>query len=143
MPVDFKPEGFHSLTPNTIVSDADRAIAFYQEVFDAKMIRCLRGSAKTVVHCELEIGDSRLNLAEAMEGFPEHALMTQLFVADSDAVFARAVAAGAKVLAPVTDMFFGFREGRVLDPFGNTWTIATKKEVVSDEELQRRLNEHM
>jgi PhnB protein len=92
-----------------------------------------------VTHCELKFGDF-VNLGESMEGWPEHNLLAQIFVADSDAVFAQAVQAGAKVLSPMTDMFFGSREGRVLDPFGSTWTISTHKENVSVEEMQRRLN---
>jgi PhnB protein len=95
-----------------------------------------------VVHCELKFGDSRLNLGETMEGWPEHGLLAQIYVADSDAMFKRAVKAGAKELMPMTDMFFGSREGRVVDPFGNTWTIATRKEDLAPEEMQRRLNEH-
>jgi PhnB protein len=93
-----------------------------------------------VVHCELKFGDSRVNLGESMEGWPEHTLLAQIFVADSDAVFTQALKAGAKALSPMTDMFFGSREGRVLDPFGRTWTISTHKENVSVEEMQRRLN---
>jgi len=93
-----------------------------------------------VVHCELKFGDSRVSLGESMEGWPEHSLLAQIFVADSDAVFAQAVKAGAEVLSPMTDMFLGSREGRVLDPFGSTWTISTHKENVSVEEMQRRLN---
>jgi PhnB protein len=64
-------------------------------------------------------------------------------VPDSDAVFGRAVAAGGRVIMPMTDMFFGSREGRVADPFGNTWTIATRTERVSYEEMQRRIDEQM
>jgi PhnB protein len=75
-----------------------------------------------------------------MEGWPEHTLLAQIFVADSDAVFAQAAEAGAEVLSPMTEMFFGSREGRILDPFGSTWTISTQKETVSVEEMQRRLN---
>jgi PhnB protein len=86
------------------------------------------------------MGDSRLNLGETMEGCPEHTLLAQIFVANSDAVFGRAVKAGAKVLSPMADMFFGSREGRILDPFGSMWTISTHKENVSVEEMQRRLN---
>jgi PhnB protein len=88
----------------------------------------------------LKFGDSRLNLGESMEGWPEHTLLAQIFVADSDAVFAQAVEAGAERLSPMTDTFFGSREGRVLDPFGSTWTISTHTENVSVEEMQRRLN---
>ncbi|MGO9089021.1 MAG: VOC family protein [Terriglobales bacterium] len=67
-------------------------------------------------------------------------MLAQIFVEDSDAVFAQAVKAGAEVLTPMTDMFLGSRDGRVLDPFGSTWTISTHKENVSVEEMQQRLN---
>jgi len=134
------PEGFHTLTPNAIVEDAAQAIDFYKRVFDAvEKVRLCMPDGK-IVHCELQIGDSRLNLAESMEGWPLHPLLAQIFVPDSDATFQRALAAGAKETMPMTDMFFGAREGRVMDPFGNTWTISTKKEDVSPEEMQRRLD---
>jgi len=92
---------------------------------------------------ELQIGDSRLNVGETLGDWPEHPLLAQLFVADSDATFESAVAAGATVQMPLTDMFFGTREGRVRDPFGNTWTIATRKESMSYMEMQRRLEAEM
>jgi PhnB protein len=134
------PEAFHTLTPNAIVQDAAKAIDFYKRVFEAvEKVRLCMPDGK-IVHCELQVGDSRLNLAESTEGWPLHPLLVQLFVPDSDATFKRAIAAGAKEVMPMTDMFFGAREGRVLDPFGNTWTISTKKEDVSPEEMQRRLD---
>jgi PhnB protein len=140
MSVDPIPEGFHTITPNIIVKNADAAVSFYKQAFGAEEIMRLSMPDGKVVHCELKFGDSRLNLGESMEGWPEHTLLTQLFVSNSDAVFAQAVKAGAEVLSPMTDMFFGSREGRVLDPFGSIWTISTRQENVSSEEMQRRLN---
>jgi len=134
------PPGFHTLAANIIVKNVDAAVLFYRRAFGAEEILRLSMPDGKVVHCELRFGDSRLNLGESMEGWPEHTLLAQIFVADSDAVFAQAVKAGAEVLSPMTDMFFGSREGRVLDPFGSTWTISTHKENVSVEEMQRRLN---
>jgi PhnB protein len=134
------PEGFHTITPNTIVSDAAKAVAFYKEAFGAEEKMRLTMPDGKIVHCELQIGDSRLNLADAMEGWPLHPLLAQIYVVDSDAMFKRAIAAGAKELMPMTDMFFGSREGRLIDPFGNTWTISTRKENVSPEEMQRRID---
>jgi PhnB protein len=92
-----------------------------------------------IAHCELKIGDSILNLGASMEGWPAHGLVAQIFVEDSDALFQRAVQAGAKIIMSMTDMFFGSREGRVEDPFGNVWIIATLKEEVPPEEMQRRM----
>jgi PhnB protein len=99
----------------------------------------LTTSTGKVAHCELLFGDSVVNVGESMDGFPAHPLMAQLYVEDSDALFQRAVAAGASVMMPMTDMFFGAREGRIADPFGNTWTIATLREEVSPAEMQRRM----
>jgi PhnB protein len=142
MSVNFIPEGFHTITPNTIVADAAKAIEFYRQVFGAEEKLRLTLPDGKIVHCELQIGDSRINLADAMEGWPLHALLAQIYVQDSDAVFARATEAGAKEIMPMTDMFFGAREGRVLDPFGNTWTISTLKEKLTRAEVQRRLDEY-
>lgn len=134
-----KPEGFHTITPNTIVSNVDQAVAFYKKVFGAEEILRLTSPDGKVAHCELQFGDSRVNLGEAMEGWPEQPLLAQIYVADSDATFALAIKEGAKEVSPVTDMFFGSREGRVTDPFGNTWTIATHKKDVPAAEMQRLL----
>jgi PhnB protein len=133
------PAGFHTIAPNIIVKSVDEAVSFYKRAFGAEEILRLSTPDGKVVHCELKFGDSRVNLGESMEGWPEHTLLAQIWVADSDAVFAQAVKAGAEVLSPMTDMFFGSREGRVLDPFGSTWTISTHKENVSVEEMQQRL----
>jgi PhnB protein len=134
------PDGFHTITPNIIVDDAEKAVAFLKKAFNAvEKVRLTMPSGK-IVHCELQIGDSRLNLGESMEGWPAHTLLAQIYVEDSDAIFKRAVDAGASVVMPMTDMFFGSREGRVTDPFGNTWTISTRIEEVSAEEMQRRIN---
>jgi PhnB protein len=140
MSVNPIPAGFHTIVPNIILRSVDAAVAFYQQAFGAEEILRLSMPDGKVVHCELKFGDSLVNLGESMEGWPEHSLLAQIFVADSDAVFAQAVKAGAKALSPMTNMFFASREGRVLDPFGCTWTISTHKEDVSVEEMQRRLN---
>src|ERR1700722_2297043 len=89
------PDGFHTITPNIVVRSVDETVAFFKNAFDAVELMRLTLPDGKVVHCELKFGDSRLNLGEAMEGWPEHTLLAQIHVADSDAVFARAVAAGA------------------------------------------------
>jgi PhnB protein len=133
-------EAYHTITPNIIVQGVDKAVEFYKRAFGAEEETRLTMPDGTIVHCELIIGDSRLNVGEPMDGWPAHPLLAQLHVEDSDATFKQAVDAGAKVTMPMTDMFFGSREGRVVDPFGNTWTISSRKEIVSPEEMQRRLN---
>jgi PhnB protein len=86
----------------------------------------------------MRIGDSVLNLGASMDGWPAHGLVAQIYVEHADELFDRAAKAGATIMMPMTDRFFGSREGRIADPFGNVWTIATLKETVSPEEMQRR-----
>ena len=133
------PKGFRTVTPNIIVDNAEDAIAFLKRALGATEQYRLTMSSGKVTHCELKVGDSIVNLGESMEGWPARGLVAQIYVEDSDALFEQAVAAGGSVIMPMTDMFFGTREGRIADPFGNVWTIATLKEQVAPEEMQRRL----
>jgi PhnB protein len=139
MRVPWVPKGFHTITPNIVVDNAEQAVVFLQKAFGAVENYRLTMSNGKIAHCELKLGDSVLNLGESMEGWPAHGLIAQIYVEDSDELFNRAVAAGAKVIMPMTDMFFGSREGRIADPFGNVWTIATLKEELTPEEMQRRM----
>ncbi len=133
------PKGFHTVTPNIIVDDAAAAVAFLEKALGAEENYRLMMADGKIAHCELRLGDSIVNLGSSMEGWPAHGLVAQIFVADADALFKRAVEAGAQVIMPMTDMFFGTREGRVSDPFGNVWTIATLKEEVAPPEMQKRM----
>jgi PhnB protein len=133
------PRGFHTITPNIVVDNAERAVAFLKKAFGATENYRLTMSNGKITHCELKLGDSILNVGESMEGWPAHGLAAQIYVEDSDELFKRAVDAGAHVVMPMTDMFFGSREGRVADLFGNVWTIATLKEELAPEEIQRRM----
>ncbi len=139
---------YHSITPYLIVRGAARAIDFYKEAFGAVEIYRLGGAAEKIGHAELRIGDSVLMLAdehpemghrgpEAYGGSPVSLL---LYVNDVDAVFARAIAAGAKPERPVQDQFYGDRTGTLMDPFGHRWSIATHKEDVAPEEMERRMS---
>jgi PhnB protein len=141
------PEGHRSLTPHLIVDNGLDAIAFYQKAFGAE----LRSHAPaerpgSTMHAELRIGDSALFLTDMIGPVPVRppsaggaaTAMMHVFVADCDAVFNRAVAAGAKVVMPPSDMFWGDRYGQVADPFGHVWSIATHKEDVTPEEMQTR-----
>ena len=142
MSIQAIPKGFHTITPNIIVDDAEKAVEFLKKALGATESYRLVMSNGKITHCELRIGDSVLNLGESMEGWPARGLVAQIYVEDSDALFKRAVDAGATVIMPMTDMFFGSREGRVADPYGNVWTIATLREEVSPEEMQRRMKAH-
>ena len=139
MTAPWLPDGFHTITPNIIAEDAEQAIHFLKRAFGATENYRLTLSDGRITHCELRVGDSVINLGTAMEGWPARGVIAQIFVEAPDALFERAVQAGATVMTPMTDMFFGIREGRVSDPFGNVWIIATLKERLTPEEVQRRL----
>src|SRR5258708_2942590 len=140
------PEGYHTLTPYLIVDGAARAIAFYQKAFGATEVRRIDGPAGKVGHAEIAIGESRLMLADEypeMEAYgPKHfggsPVTLHLYVDDADAWVARAVAAGATLVRPVADQFYGDRLGRVKDPFRYRSWLATPKENLSVQELRRR-----
>ena len=141
------PDGFHTLTPHLTVRDAAAAIAFYQAAFGAvELSRHAMPDGKAIMHALLQIGDSRLMLndefpqmgssgPQSLGGTPVY---LNLYVKEVDALFARAIAAGAKVLMPVGDMFWGDRYGQLEDPFGHKWSIATHIEDVTPEESARR-----
>ena len=146
MPVKPIPDGYHSITPYLIVQGAGRAIAFYNEAFGAVELLRLEAGGK-VQHAEVQIGDSRIMLADE---FPEMgfrspatlggaAVSILLYVEDVDARVERAVAAGAAIQRPLQDQFYGDRSATLVDPFGHVWTVATHREDVSDEEVRRRM----
>jgi len=138
MAVRHIPQGFHSLVPTTCLKGADKAIDFYKKVFHAEEKARYAGPDGVVHHAELQLGDSVLMLGEA-QGIPVANLSACLYVQDCDAVFKRAVDAGATVKRDLQDMFYGDRSGTVVDPFGNEWAISTHKEDVSHEEMERRM----
>jgi PhnB protein len=139
MAVKAIPDGYHSITPGCAVEGAAKAIDFYKKVFDAKEQFRMNGPGGTVAHAELRIGDSLFMMGDAGAQMPKYTMRVMLYTQDSDAVFKRAVEAGCKVDQPMQDMFWGDRAGRVTDPFGNNWFIATHKEDVSPEEMERRM----
>ena len=139
------PEGYHSVTPYLIVDDANAAIKFYERAFGAKeKFRLPMGDV--IGHAEIVIGDSHVMIADVMDdghkdprklgGTP---VSLMIYTSDADAMFKRAIAAGAKQLKPVENQFYGDRTGVLEDPFGHVWSIATHVEDVSDEEIRRRM----
>jgi PhnB protein len=145
------PEGYHSITPHLVSPDANAAIEFYKKAFGAKELggRALGPDGK-VMHAELKIGDSIIFINDPMgpasaKG-PEpkiHPLTLHLYVESADAVFKSAVAAGARVEMPLENMFWGDRYGKLVDPFGQSWAIATRVENVSPQDMERRMKEFM
>jgi PhnB protein len=140
------PEGYQSLTPYLIVWNASKAIDFYKQVFGAEQLMRMDAPGGKVGHVELNIGGSKLMLADEFPEMGAHSpqhfggtpVSLLLYVPDADTVTQRAVAAGAKVLKPIKDQFYGDRSATITDPFGHQWTIATHIEDVSTEEMERR-----
>ena len=139
MPVSPIPAGYSTLTPGCALRGAARAIELYQQVFGAVQAVRMDAPDGSVAHAELTFGDSRLMLGEASEQYPAHGARLMMYVPDVDAVFSRAVAAGFTVKEPLQVQFWGDRTGRVADPFGNEWFLATHVEDVPEAEMQARL----
>lgn len=139
MPVNYIPEGYHTVTPTIIVKGAARLHQFLEKVFDAKVLLTVPGPNNTVAHSEVQIGDSRLMIADAGPMFAAQSSSFYLYVPDCDAVYKRALAEGAKSEREPKDQFYGDRNASVVDEFGNRWAMGTHVEDVSNEELDRRM----
>ena len=146
------PDGFHTLSPHIMVRDADKAIEFYKKAFGAEEIVRMPGpDGKTVMHAELKLGDSRMMMCQEMPGMECSSASPQttgkttavlhLYVENADALFDRAVKAGAKPIMPISDMFWGDRYGQVSDPFGHVWSIATHKQDYTPEQMKKNMGE--
>jgi PhnB protein len=146
MKVNPIPEGYHSVTPYLMIKGASEAIEFYKRAFDATELFRLVAPNGMIGHAEIKIGDSSLMLADPCEegafrnprslgGSP---VALHVYVEDVDAQFAQAVSAGAKVVKLVQDQFYGDRTGTLEDPFGHIWFLATHKEELTPEEINRR-----
>ncbi len=146
-----QPASFRSVTPHLVCVGADKAIDFYVKAFGMKEMMRLPSPDGRLMHASLIFGDSMVMLAEA---FPEYGsagpqagtptpVSIHLQVPNVDEVFAQAIAAGAKVVMPVADMFWGDRYGMVEDPFGHRWSIATTIKTMTPEEMQKAMLEFM
>ncbi len=148
MPASLKaiPDGYHSITPYLFIKGAAQAIEFYKNVFDAVERLRFPGPNGAVGHAEITINGSTLMLADEIASMSALSpqtiggspVMIHVYVPDVDSVFNKAIAAGARVLHPLEDKFYGDRSGSFTDPFGHLWGIATHKEDVSPEEMKRR-----
>lgn len=132
------PDGYHNVTPYLVAEGAARLIDFMKDTFDGKEAVRMPTQAGTIGHAEIRIGDSVVMLADAVGEFPATPANLMVYVTDADAVYRRALKAGAASLQEPTDQFYGDRSARVRDPLGNQWTIATHVEDVSPDELQKR-----
>jgi len=141
------PEGYRTITPYLTQRDAAQAIEFYKKAFGAQEVMRMPGpEGKGVAHAEIKIGDSMLFLSDE---FPQAGTQApgslggttgslHLYVSDVDAMFNKAVQAGAKPAMPPADMFWGDRMAKLVDPFGHHWSLATHKEDVAPDEMERR-----
>jgi PhnB protein len=143
------PQDMHSVTPHLVCAGAAKAIEFYKQAFGARESARLPGPDGRLMHAAIKIGDSHVMLVDEMpewgalgpkslKGSP---VTIHLYVDDVDAVVARAVKAGAKVTMPVADQFWGDRYGKLEDPFGHHWSVATHVRDVSMEEAQKAMRE--
>jgi PhnB protein len=143
------PEGYHSITPYLIVRGAANALDFYQRAFGAEELFRVSAPGGKVGHAEVRIGDSVVMIADEHPEMdcrsPQHyggtPAFLMLYVEDVDARVLQAVAAGAKLLRPVQDQFYGDRSGTLVDPFGHLWTLATHKEDLTPAEIEQRMPE--
>lgn len=133
------PSTYGSITPYLVVSRGEEAIDFYTRAFGARPRLRIDSEDGGVGHAELDFGGSVVMLGEANDSFSPTSAVTCLYVEDCDEVFARAVDAGAEVLRPLEDHFYGDRAGMVRDPFGQSWSIMTHKRDVSPEEMQAHM----
>jgi len=138
------PEGLHSVTPHLVCDGAAAAIDFYKKAFGATEVLRMAAPDGKLMHAQIRIGDSSVMLVDAnptwgifgpkaLNGTP---VTIHLFVDDVDTMAAQAVAAGAKVIMPIADMFWGDRYGQFEDPFGHRWSIATHKLDMGPEEIR-------
>jgi PhnB protein len=135
----YKPDGYQSVIPYLHATGARNLIAFMKEVFDAQEIALYPRPDGTVGHAALRIGDSVIELADAGPEWPAMPCALQVYVPDTDAAYNRALKAGATSLLEPANQFYGDRSASVRDCCGNNWYIATQIEVVSREEVDKRL----
>ena len=144
------PDGYHTVTPALTVKNGAEAIEFYKRALGARELMRIPGlDGKHLMHAEIEVGDSRVMLADESPEMGCRAPATvgsvtsslYVYVEDVDKAFRRAVEAGAKPLMPPADMFWGDRFGQVEDPSGHRWGLATHKEDPSPEDMARRQKE--
>lgn len=145
------PAGYHSVTPYIIVHDAQAAIDFYIKAFGASEVLRLNSPDGKIAHAEVKIGDSHVMLADENKEFGAISPKTLggspvsmlIYCEDVDAMFQRAISAGATEKRPVQDQFYGDRSGVLEDPFGHSWSIATHIEDLTQEEVDARFAQMM
>jgi PhnB protein len=151
MPVKPIPDGYHTVTPYLYIKGAAEALEFYKKAFGATELFRMPMPGGRIGHAEIKIGDSPIMLADEHPEMGVRGPLTlggtsssiMIYVADVDARFQQAVAAGATIARPLKDQFYGDRSGTVTDPFGHQWTLATHVEDVPHDEMARRMDAMM
>ncbi|HEX5099434.1 MAG TPA: VOC family protein [Polyangiaceae bacterium] len=132
------PKGYNAVQVSLNLSDAKGAMNFVKKAFGGKVRAVMPGADGKIMHAEVKLGDTLLLFSDSVQEPPRPANLF-MYVPSVDKTFAKALKAGAKVIMPVADMFWGDRWGRVEDPYGNRWSIATHVEDVSPKELKKRM----
>jgi PhnB protein len=133
------PDGYNNVIPYLIVKGGAGLIDFAKTVFGAEEIGRMAGPNGTIAHAEFRIGDSVVMLSDASEQFAPRNAMLHVYVTDADAVYQKAIQAGAKVVREIANQFYGDRSGGVEDAWGNQWWISTHVEDVAPEEMEKRM----
>lgn len=136
------PEGYHTVTPFLNIEGASDAIELYKKAFGAEEKGRHLGPDGKIMHAEIQIGDSRIMISDAMQRSVTRASL-HLYVRDCDAAWARATAAGLEVELPIADQFWGDRWGLLRDRWGNQWGISTHKEDLAPDEMAKRAEKAM
>ena len=140
------PDGYHAVTPSFTFRDSQKAIAFYQKAFGAKVLDVFPSpTGRGTMHAVIQIGDSIIMMGDEMPGqgcksaetLGESPVSMYVYVPNADAAFKQAVAAGGTVTMPVADMFWGDRAGQIKDPFGYSWMIATHTQDLSKDQIRK------
>ncbi|HKG97622.1 MAG TPA: VOC family protein [Pyrinomonadaceae bacterium] len=140
------PDGYHSITPYLVISGAAEALEYYKKAFGATELFRMEHEGK-IGHAEMKIGDSPFMLADEHPQIGQKGPKTlggsavglMIYVDDCDAIYRQAIEAGATEVRPLQDQFYGDRSGTLTDPFGHVWTVATHKEDVAPEEMEKRM----
>jgi uncharacterized glyoxalase superfamily protein PhnB len=138
MAVKYRPEGYHTVTPYLVVHGVAKLIDFLKQAFGAEERGRFAQPDGRIMHAEVKIGDSIVMMGEPTGSIKPMPAMLHLYVQDCDAIYRRALAAGAKSVKEPADEFYGDRSAGVEDASGNQWWMATHKEEVSPEEMERR-----
>ena len=138
MPTNHIPDGYHSINPVVCIDGAQKFMDFLKGVFNAKDRMRMDGPGGKIMHAELQIGDSVIMVADPMPNWPARTNALYVYIEDVDAAYQRALKSGATSVREPENHFYGDRSANVIDPFGNSWGIATHIEDVEPAELERR-----